>query len=175
MPVHLEESYLADPSAQYMYMAHFYANPASALAFPAPEDVIDEAVTDIHELAAYIRSLQSFRTFVQERADIASSRSNLRTLLQDDGKLLESVNGCRITKEQYARKLPEAWKVLECLQDMLADSRVARDVLISEYYRGKLAARAVAACQALGYVTPFSVHEKKANGTMKPLSRRSLS
>lgn len=130
-------------------MAHFYANPAACLtlAFDGANDssVADDAVN----LASYIRSVPSFRDLIQKQVGHPALATETRRLLEDDTRLLVKVEDWRQEKLAYSQRLVEAWKLLDCLQDMLAETKVAQEVVITEYYKNKLVERAIKGCQAL--------------------------
>lgn len=130
-----------------MYMAHFYANPLAALTIRSEGYAGDDG--NIAALATHIRALSTFRRLVAHKINQPAYRADMRLLLEDDQKLLERVAAYSEEREEYGQKLPQAWKLFACLQDMLVENSVANDVLIMEYYKDKLVSRATGACQAL--------------------------
>lgn len=139
---------------QYMYMAHFFSESASVLTVDSLGLDIEEADSSAFspEFVANLRSLPSYQRHVQAalRGDRSTSVYEVAiSSLQDDYKLLAFVESSRPAKDRYCSELGQAWLLLEILLETWDEGRAGTDILLTDYYRGKLVDRASRSCSML--------------------------
>lgn len=157
-------------SPQYMYLAHFFGNPASVWctdfaslddehqADDANEDdlvmeLLGETITSLRAIPSYQKAMEKSTDNAVQSGNAAARRA-ISHLLNSDAGMLGSIKGARSERQMHAKKVPEAWTLFEVLQSTWAEGRLSMESMLSEYFAGTLAKRACTACNNLKWVFP---------------------
>lgn len=141
---------------QYMYLAHYFGNPASVLCNPLPEHPdFEDQLELLGNIAPTLRSLPSAQKRIERHTEEALAKKNdillrmTRQLLESDEELLRAVNAARRERALYAADLPQAWALFEILQSTWAEGRISMETMLTEYFSGTLLKRTSTACRNL--------------------------
>lgn len=147
---------------QYLYLAFFFSEPYSFLCGHNNLEELDEVTTSY--IASQLRTVTSFQAYVTNAVEETSTGRNLqraeelKTLLEDDFRLLAYVSECQWRRTAYNEGLSCSLSMFQALADSFqpsgstgnfVDTRKARplqEALLKEYYEGNIDKRIQQLC-----------------------------